>query len=135
MEDPFNILPGDHPFNAVLRRVRELGLTATTPERRDSLRIALGVAQAALDAHRRQHRRGRPPELITDPVASAIDDAREMLNRAATGTTTADFSRLPTATPESARYRDAYEGELARLSPVVENALSGALKDARWSQR
>jgi uncharacterized protein (DUF885 family) len=131
----FSTLSNAHVFNVVLRRVRELADLANSDDCKAALRIALGVAQAAVDEQRRQHYRGRPSRLILDPVASALDDAREMLKRAATGTQTADFSRLPDGTPESSRYGEAYEGELARLTPVVDAALNEALKDARWSHR
>ena len=130
----FSTLPDAHVFNAVLGRLRELAELANSGESNDALRIVVGIVQAAIDEQRRQHYHSRPLHLILDPVASALDDAREMLKRAATGARTADFSRLPAASPESSGYIEAYEGELARLTPVVEAALTEALKDARWSR-
>jgi hypothetical protein len=134
VDEWFSTLPDAHVFNVVLRRVRELADLAKSGDRKDALQIAVGVAQAAIDEQRRRHYRDRPSHLILDPVASALDDAREMLKRAATRTRTADFSRLPSAAPESSSYREAYEGELARLTPQVDAALNEALKDARWSR-
>ena len=130
----FSTVPDAHVLNVVLRRVREFADLANDSDFKNALGIAVGVAQAAIDEQRRQHHRARPSHLILDPVASALDDAREMLKRAATRTRTADFSRLPVATPEASGYREAYEGELARLTPVVDAALNEALKDARWSR-
>ena len=127
VEDPLTTLPDEHVFNAVLGRLREDARLAGTEERKAALKIALGAARAILDEQRRLHLRERPLHLMTDPVGSAIDDAREMLGRAVAGHKMAEFSRLPTSSAGASDYVKAYEQELARLAPIVERALRGAI--------
>ena len=49
---PFSTLPDAHVFNVVPRRVRECANLANSGDRKDALRLAVGVAQAVIDEQR-----------------------------------------------------------------------------------